>query len=358
MEMPCHATSALLAYPQFGCGDAVGFYNMDYPSINYGVDLFSLGTPATLTFLQDVLDEVMAIFPGKYIHCGGDEVVASLDRQWNTYSADVANMASLGITPNGSTSVIQYQNWFSSAVANYLQSKGRMMVGWTEIEDGGVVPNAGVMDWEIGGSSQAVATAEAGMPVVMTPDATCYVNYVEGSGSSSLSNEPPFVVGGTPSYLSLNQVYAFNPIPAGLPAQYTSNILGAQCNLFGEYVPSFRNAMFKLFPRGTAMAEITWTPLASQSFASFTNRLAVEEQRYSQMGINYDHEAVPQIGAWGPTVSTSATTNFYDITTNVTAAGEIDVNFWYNRRGESGDFFRCAAGQWRASRHRCTCRAG
>src|ERR1035441_7458719 len=139
---------------------------MDYPNINYGVDLLSLGAPATLAFLQDVLDEVMGIFPGKYIHCGGDEVVLSGDRQWNTYSADVANMASLGITPNGTTSLIQYQHWFSSAVANYLQSQGRMMIGWTEMEDGGIVANAALMHWEPGSPSQAVAAALAGQPVV------------------------------------------------------------------------------------------------------------------------------------------------------------------------------------------------
>jgi hexosaminidase len=129
--------------------------------------------------------------------------------------------------------------------------------------------------------------------------------------------------------LSLSQAYAFNPIPAALPWPYTTNILGAQGTLFTEYVPSLRNVLFKLFPRAAAMAEITWTPLASQDFGSFTNRLAVEEQRYTQMGINYDHETIPQIGAWGPTVSISATTNYYDITTNVMAAGEIDVSFWY-----------------------------
>jgi hexosaminidase len=271
----------------------------------------------------------MAIFPGKYIHCGGDEVVNSLDRQWNTYAADVANMTSLGITPNGVTSVIQYQHWFSSAVANYLQSQGRMMIGWTEIEDGGTVPNAAVMDWKPSGSGQAVATAEAGWPVVMATEDSCYLNYVEGD-STGLKYEPPFVVGGVPKYLSLSQAYAFNPVPAALPSPYTTNILGAQCTLFTEYVPSFRNVLFKMFPRAAAMAEITWTPLASQSLSSFTTRLATEEQRYVQMGVNYDHEILPQIGAWGPTVSTSATTNVYDITANVTAAGEIDVSFWYS----------------------------
>ncbi len=94
IEMPCHSTAGLASYPQYGCGDLVGDYDMDYPSINYGVDLYSLGSPGTLAFLEDALTEVMGIFPGKYIHCGGDEVVSSLDVQWNSYSADVSKMAS------------------------------------------------------------------------------------------------------------------------------------------------------------------------------------------------------------------------------------------------------------------------
>ncbi len=329
IEMPCHSDAGLDSYGQFSCGDS-GDYTMDYFGIQslYGIDLYSLGTPGTMAFLEDTLAETMAIFPGKYIHCGGDEVVASGDTQWNTYTPDVTNMAAQGISPNGTASIIAYQNWFSTTIANFVQSRGHMMMGWTEIEAAGVVPNAALMDWEAGSSSQAVAVAEAGLPVVMSPDTSCYINYVEGTGSGNLPFEPPFVVGGNPSYLSVSNVYAFNPIPSGLPAQFTTNILGAQCNLWGEYVPSFENVMFKMFPRETAMAEITWTPKASQSYSSFTNRLAIEEQRFAQMGLNYDHETIPTIGGW-TNVTTAGTTLTLNISTNVTAAGEIDVSFWY-----------------------------
>jgi hexosaminidase len=269
------------------------------------------------------------VFPSKYIHCGGDEVIASGDTQWNKYNADVTNMTAHGITPNnGSNSIIQYQNWLSTNMANFIQSKGRMMMGWSEFEADGIVPNAALMDWETGSSSYAAAAASAGCPVVMSPDSTCYINYVEGTNTNNLPVEPPFVVGGVPNYLSVSQVYAFNPMPSGLSSAYASNILGAQCNLWGEYVPSFRNVMFKMFPRETAMAEITWTPLASQNYSSFTNRLVAQKQRFANMGVNCDNESVPQIGSWGPTVSTSPVTNFYTITTNVTTAGEYDVSFW------------------------------
>lgn len=326
IEMPCHSTPGLSAYPQFGCGNSASSYKQDYPNINYGIDLYSLGSPGTMAFLKEVMTEVMQIFPSKYIHCGGDEVAASGDTQWLSYNADVTNMAAIGIT-----TIVQYQHWLSTNMASFIHANGRTMMGWTEFENGGVVANAACMDWQTGASSQAVAVATNGLPVVMAPDSTCYINYVEGN-SNSLNIEPGFAVGGNPSYLALSSVYGYNPMPASLPTAYTNNILGAQCNLWAEYVPSFRNVMFKMFPRETAMAEITWTPKASQSYSSFTNRLAVQKQRFAQMGLNYDHESIPQIGTWS-SVPTSGSTLSFNITTNVTAAGEIDVSFWYGSGG-------------------------
>ena len=316
IEMPCHSTCALASYPQFGCGNPVGDYDMDYPSINYLVDLYSLGSPGTMAFLKDALTEVMGIFPGKYIHCGGDEVVSSTDMQWLSYTPDVTNMAAIGIS-----TIVEYQHWLSTNLAGFLQANGRVMMGWTEFENGGILTNAALMDWE-SQSSQAIPTAEAGMPVVMSWNSTCYINDNE---TTSTTSEPP----NSPGTCTLSTVYGFNPIPSGLPAQYDSNILGAQCSLWGEEVPSFRNVMFKMFPRESALAEITWTPPASQSYSGFTNRLVTQEQRLAQMGVNYDHESVPTIGTWGPAVPTNATTMTWNITANVTAAGEIDVNFIY-----------------------------
>ncbi|HTV62889.1 MAG TPA: beta-N-acetylhexosaminidase, partial [Verrucomicrobiae bacterium] len=162
IEIPCHATAGLAAYPQFGCGNPQADYNMDYPNINYGVDLYSPGTPGTMAFFEEILSEVMAIFPSQYIHCGGDEVVASYDQQWNSYSNDVNQMTALGITPNGTTSIVAYQHWLSTNLASFIQSKGRTMMGWTEFENGGIVPNAALMDWETGAQSEALPVAEAG----------------------------------------------------------------------------------------------------------------------------------------------------------------------------------------------------
>jgi hexosaminidase len=336
IEMPCHAIAALNAYPQFGCGNPASSYNMDTISTCgtcYGVDLFSPGSPGTMAFLQDVLSETMAIFPGQYIHCGGDEVVASGDTQWNSYSYDVNQMSAVGITPNGSTSIVAYQHWLSTNIAAFVQSKGRTMIGWTEFENGGAIPNAALMDWETGSSSKAVTVAESGQKVVMAPDSNCYINYIE----STTGLEPPFIVGGGPSYCSITNVYGFEPIPSSLPAQYDTNILGAQCSLWTEYVPSAENVMFKVFPRACAMAELTWTPAALKTnYSNFLSRLAVHGQRLGQMGVNYDHESIVPVGTWTPgqLLSTSFVTNQWDITTNTTA-GEIDVNFWYTNGANS-----------------------
>lgn len=323
IELPCHASAALAAYPQFGCGNPPSDYNMDYPHINYGTDLFSPGSPGTMAFFYEVLSEIMAIFPGKYIHCGGDEVIASGDKQWNSYSNDVNQMAAVGITVNGNTSIEQYQYWLSTNLNAYIQANGHSMIGWSEYDGLKIVPNAAVMDWENGSSSDGAAVAEAGDKVVGTSDNYCYLNYVEGT---NLTFEPPFIVGSAPSYSSISNVYAFNPIPSGLPAQYDTNILGAEGTLFTEYVPSFENVMYKMFPRLCATAEITWTPSGEQSYASFTQRLVPDEQRLAAMGANYNREGIPAIGTWGP-VPAGYSTLQWDITTNVTAAGEIDVNF-------------------------------
>jgi len=325
VELPAHSTSGLASYPQFGCDNPVGVYNMD--TINYHYDLYSLAGPGCMAFFQGVLTELMGLFPSQYIHCGGDEVVATFDKQWLTNTYDVAQMQALGISTNGgNASIIAYQHWFSTNIASFLQSSGRTMMGWTEIEAGGTVINAVLTDWETGSSSAALATAEAGQYVVMTPETNCYMNYYM---TTNVAVEPYFEVGSSPAYLLLDAVYNFEPIPAGLPAQYNSFILGAEGTEFAEFIPGLKNVELKALPRMCAMAEVTWTPAAMKNYTNFTQRLATQEQRLAQMGANYDLTNAVQIGTWAQPVSTNATTVNYDITANVTKAGEIDVDFHY-----------------------------
>jgi hexosaminidase len=326
IELPAHCTAGLASYPQFGCGNPGSSYNMD--SINYSISLYSLAGPGCWTFFTNILSEVMGLFPSPYIHCGGDEVVATGDSQWKTYSYDKAQMQALGINPSqsGSPPIIAYQHWFSTNLAAFLKANGRTMIGWSEFEAGGIVTNAVLMDWQTGGNSYAVAAASAGQDVVMSPENTCYVNFCQ---TTNLSYEPRFIVGGSPSYLSVKTLYNFEPMPASLPAQYTNHILGAQCNLWTEYVPSPLNLEFKLFPRMGALSEITWTAAALKNYSDFTNRLTTLQQRLDQMGINYNREFLPQVGSWTGPMSTSPTTVTYDITPYVTRNGEIDITFYY-----------------------------
>ncbi len=318
IEMPGHSTAGVASYPQYSCNPS---YPYDMDNINYNYDVYSPGTPGTFQFLEDVLTEVMSLFPGQYIHCGGDEVTTSI---WTTYPADMAKMQQLGIDPNSGSAVQQYQSWFSSQIANFLAANGRTMIGWTEIEYGGILTNAAVMDWITGGSSKALATAEDGQFVVMSPNTNCYINYYQ---TTNLSVEPYF---NSQSFLTVKTVYNLEPIPVGLPPQDNQYILGAQCNMWAEYIPSLQNAEFKIFPRICALAETTWTPAAMKNYSDFTNRLVTQEQRLTQMGVNYDHESIPQIGSWSPgVISTSPTTLTWDISTFLTAGGEVDVNFWY-----------------------------
>ena len=321
LEFPAHCSAALVSYPMLGCGNPASFYDMD--AINYSYTLFSLAGPGSWMFFTNVLTEVMNLFPSKYIHCGGDEVVATGDTQWTSYSYDANQMTALGIsTSGGSASRQKYQRWFSTNLCSFLQSNGRTMVGWSEFEAAGTITNAVLMEWQ-SPAAYASQTASNGQGVVMAPNG---INYYELNGNYT-NLEPYFQVGSSPAFATLTNIYGYEPVPANLNAPWTTNILGAQVNLWSEFVPSGQNMEYKLFPRVCAQAEVTWTPAAQKNFNDFTNRLLLDEQRLAELGINYNHEAIPQIGSWGPSVPTTAITTNYDITPYVSKGGEIDVSF-------------------------------
>ncbi|HWF19291.1 MAG TPA: beta-N-acetylhexosaminidase [Verrucomicrobiae bacterium] len=341
IEMPAHCTSGLYAYPRYGCGNPQSAYIMDVNStenINYHVSLFSLGTNTASTnagvpFLENILTEVAGLFPGPYIHCGGDEVIATGDTQWTNFPTDSNQLAALGITGTAHNEIIAYQHWFSTNIAAFLKSKGKTMMGWSEFEAGGTVNNAVLEDWETGSSSYAVATAEAGQPVVMAPNAYTYLNYYMSSNNLGSGEYPPFEpYFNSHTYLTLSNVYGFEPVPTNLPAQYTSNILGAECAEWAEYIPSTLNEEFKAFPRLCALAEVEWTQPMQKNYTNFTQRLVAHEQRLTAMGMNYDATNGIVIGTWGPSVPTNTsppTSAMYDITPYVQSAGDINLDFHY-----------------------------
>ena len=332
VEMPGHSTSALAAYPQYACGCSTcynGPYSLNVTSYVGGV--FCVARPETMSFLQDVLTEVMNVFPGPYIHIGGDEVNFS---NWRRHSLDQALTNSLG-----TTNMQVYQGYFTQQIANWIKSRGRTMIGWTEIVNGGLVTNAALMDWQNGTSSRAAQVATNRQYVVMSPSAVMYINKYEtgssaGDGNGVVwSNEPPAQSG----YVPLTNVYAFEPIPAGLPAAYTNYILGAEGPCWSEFIPSLLIMEFRMFPRLSAIAEVDWTAPALKNWTDFTNRLVVHKQRLTQMGVNYNPSATPpQLGTWTP-AQTPATysARTWDITASVTAPGEIDVSFCW-KTGANG----------------------
>jgi hexosaminidase len=265
IEMPGHSSAALAAYPQLSCTG--GPYTTD---VGGGIfaGVYCAGNDETFEFLQNVLAEVMELFPGKYIHIGGDEVSKE---NWNKCAKCQARMAKEGLK-NGK----ELQSYFIRRMEKYVNSRGRTLVGWSEIREGGLAQNAVVMDW-IGG---AVEAASAGHDVVLSPTKYCYLDHYQSTNHTT----EPRAIGG---YLSLSRAYSFEPVPAKLDPQFHSHVLGAQGNLWTEYVPSFSHVQYMTFPRMCALAEVGWSPAASRDWSSFEHRLATQELRFDRLKVNY-----------------------------------------------------------------------
>ncbi len=213
IEMPGHSSAALLAYPALACSGQ--------PDPTRPADVYCAGKEETFEFLEEVLDEVCELFPGQDIHIGADEVSK---RSWSDCPLCRARMQREGLkTPE------QLQAYFVRRISQFLSSKGRRVIGWSEMREGGLPENAALMDW-VGGGAEA---ATQGHPVVMSPNTDCYFDYYQ---SRNRDAEPP----AAGAFLPLETVYAFEPIPPELDSRWQTNILGAQANLWTEYIPSLK----------------------------------------------------------------------------------------------------------------------
>ena len=273
IEMPGHSSAALAAFPELSCNG--GPYT---PNAEGGVfaGVYCAGKDETFAFLQDVLTEVMGLFPGKYIHIGGDEVPKD---NWQKCPRCQARLKEEGLKNEH-----ELQSYFIRRIEKFINAQGRNLIGWSEIREGGLAQNAAVMDW-IGG---AVEAASAGHDVIMSPTGYCYFDYYQSTNRAT----DPQAIGG---YLPLSKVYSLEPIPAKLDPQYQFHILGAQGNLWTEYVPNFKQAQYMIFPRLCALAEVTWSPRASRDWDGFIRRLPTQFQRFDQLGVNYRKGAPGQI---------------------------------------------------------------
>ena len=273
IEMPGHASAALAAYPQFSCFG--GPYSTD---VGGGVfaGVYCAGKEETFEFVQNVLAEICDLFPSKYIHIGGDEVPPD---NWHKCPKCQARIHREDLKTEK-----ELESYFVKRVEKFLNSRHRNLIGWSEIREGGLAQNAAIMDW-IGGALEA---ATAGHDVVMTPTTDCYLDYYQST------NQPePKAIGG---YLPLDRVYAFEPMPAKLAPGFQSHILGAQGNLWTEYIASLNHAEYMMFPRLCALAEVTWSPPASRNYTDFTQRLQVQARRFDQMGVNYRRQSITNPG--------------------------------------------------------------
>ncbi len=265
IEMPGHSIASLSAYPENSCSG--GPYSIDATGgVFHGV--YCAGKEETFAFLTDVLDEVMDLFPGQYIHIGGDEVPKD---NWRKCELCQARMKSEGLKDEH-----ELQSYFIRRIEKIVDAHGHHLIGWSEIREGGLAPSAAVMDW-IGG---AVEAATNGHNVVMSPTKYSYFDHYQSTNHTA----EPHAIGG---YLPLSQVYAFEPLPARLPAKFQSHILGGQANLWTEYVANFKHVQYMVFPRICALSEALWSPRDARDWTGFQQRLPAEFSRLDEQGINY-----------------------------------------------------------------------
>ncbi len=268
IEVPGHSSAALAAYPQFGNTDSPG-YN---PQVQAFWSIFPetlAPKPETLRFLDDIFDEVLAIFPSTFIHVGGDEAPKV---HWETSPSTLAFMKANGIKDGH-----EMQSWFIRRTENYLAARGRRLVGWDEIQEGGLAPGATMMAWR--DVKWAIEAARLGHDVVMAPTSHTYLDYTEGSGE-----EEGIPIG---AQNTLSKVYSFEPIPPELEPQYHARVLGAQGQLWRERMPSFAVVERRAFPRLTALAEVVWSPQAKRDYADFRARLPWLLARLDRLNVNY-----------------------------------------------------------------------
>jgi hexosaminidase len=268
IEMPGHAVAALSAYPEYSC---TGGPFKTYTKWGVSDDVYCAGKDETFTFLQNILDEVIPLFPGKYIHIGGDECPKT---RWKACPACQKRMKD-----NGLKNEMELQSYFVKRIEKYIVSKGKKLMGWDEILEGGLPDEATVMSWR--GTEGGIEAAKAGHDVVMCPGTYCYFDRYQGP-----ENKEPLTIGG---YLPIDTVYRFNPVPDVLSETEAQHILGAQANIWTEYILDEKHAEYMIYPRILAMAEILWSPKNTRNFAQFMDRLRNQTATFDKLNVNYRH---------------------------------------------------------------------
>ena len=272
VDLPGHMLAALAAYPEMGCTG--GPYEV-CPRWGVFEDVLCIGNEQTMQFLEDVMSEIIDIFPSKYIHIGGDEAPRT---RWEKCPKCQARIKAEGLKEDKEHSKEdRLQSYCMTRIEKFLNSKGRQIIGWDEILEGDVAPNATVMSWR--GSAGGIKAAQLGHDVIMTPNDYCYFDYYQ---SKDTQNEP-FAIGG---FVPLEKVYSLEPT-ASLTEGQARHILGVQANLWTEYIPTTEQVEYMVLPRMAALAEVQWTQPEKKNYTDFTTRLAGLIGLYRRDGLNY-----------------------------------------------------------------------
>ncbi|MCG8580219.1 MAG: family 20 glycosylhydrolase [Bacteroidales bacterium] len=267
IEMPGHTTSSLAAYPEYSCTG--GPFNVMPGGLWPITDIYCAGKDDTFTFLENVLTEVMELFPSKYIHIGGDEANKA---EWEKCKRCQARIKEENLADEHAL-----QSYFIKRIEKFLMANNRILIGWDEILEGGLAPNATVMSWR--GFKGGIEAANEGHDVIMSPTSHCYLDYYQGP----IDSEPIAFNG----YIPLEKVYNFNPIPKELSPENARHILGGQGNLWTEQVPDKAHMQYMAFPRMAAMAEVLWTNESEREWMDFSQRIRQIGSTYDAMGLNY-----------------------------------------------------------------------
>ena len=267
IEMPGHTSEVFAAYPELSC-------NKNIVPVNPGsywpnVDIFCAGNDDVFTFLENILAEIIALFPGDYIHIGGDEAEKTY---WKTCSA-----CQKRISEEGLKNEHELQSWFIKRIEKFIIKNNKKLIGWDEILEGGLASSATVMSWR--GVHGGIESARAGHDVIMCPTSHCYFDHYQAAPEFS-----PNAFGG---YTTLKKVYSFDPIPKELSKGEAKYILGGQGNLWTEYVQTPDRAQYRVLPRMTALSEVLWAGSESHTFENFYYRLVEIEKRFDQLGWTY-----------------------------------------------------------------------
>lgn len=273
IDLPGHTSAVLAAYPQLGCEDK------EYKVANrWGVirDVLCAGNPASLDLFKDIMDEVCELFPGKYIHLGGDECVKD---RWKACPKCQRKIRELGLKDGSRYSKEDYlQSWFMGEVASYVQSKGKRVIGWDEILEGVPMDDSVIMSWR--GTEGGITAARMGHDVVMTLTSDMYFDQSQ-TLASQLEEIP---VGG---FINVMKVYSYEPLPASLTPEQQKHILGCQANVWCEYMPEERIRQYQMLPRLAALSEVQWTMPERKNYKDFLKRLPKMLSIYDHYGYNY-----------------------------------------------------------------------